>query len=297
MKLCLGTVQFGLNYGIAKGGQPSEDASIKMIECCYATGITAIDTAAAYGNAESIVGKFVNKLESRYHIQIASKTPSAAFEGAVDSQQCRKTASVGIKKSLKALQTDYLDFYLLHNSKDIFDKNIIDAMYGLKQEGLAKKIGVSIYSPSEAIEAVKSPYIDCIQIPYNVIDRRLDKKGFFDLALQLNKTIFCRSVLLQGLLAMDCYNLPQKVSRASDVLKNYDKLCTSAKMSKIAFAIGYIAAKKGIDYMLMGVDNEKQLSEQITLSKTVLSQEWIERADEMFDNVEEYILNPSLWGT
>ena len=61
MKFCLGTVQFGMNYGICNQMQPTIDDSVNMLDYATQNGINAIDTAFAYGTAEDVVGKFLKK--------------------------------------------------------------------------------------------------------------------------------------------------------------------------------------------------------------------------------------------
>jgi len=72
VRLGLGTVQFGLNYGVSNvSGQPSEDEVKKILACASAGGIDVIDTAAAYGDAESVLGRC---LTESAQIRVVTKT-------------------------------------------------------------------------------------------------------------------------------------------------------------------------------------------------------------------------------
>ena len=62
--MTIGTVQLGLNYGIANnGGQPDEAKSFSMLRAAFENGITSLDTARAYGNSEDVIGRFLKTWE------------------------------------------------------------------------------------------------------------------------------------------------------------------------------------------------------------------------------------------
>lgn len=296
MKYCLGTVQFGLKYGVASSVHPTEKDSINIIDCAIDNGINCLDTAAAYGNAEEIIGKYLksNPLK-RDKIRIATKTLPYVFDG-IDPKDYDKILKAEILKSIKKLNCEYLDYYMFHTGNDIFDEKKVESIKKLEKSGLVKSVGASIYSSEEAIHFVENEKLNCVQLPYNAIDRRLDKSNFFNLAIEKNKIVFCRSIFLQGLLTMNPNNLPQNMKFAEKTLIQYDSLCEKYHVSKIAFALAYMKHKKGIDYVVFGVDSIEQLKQQIDLQNMVLPKEAITEADHIFIDTNEKILNPQLWG-
>ena len=134
-----------------------------------------------------------------------------------------------------------------------------------------------------------------IQIPYNIFDRRLDKCGFFERAAEKGVQIYARSSLLQGLAVMAPSNLPQNVSFANSYLIEFDNICKNFGITKLNAAIGYVYKKKGISYIVFGVDNKNQLLEYTTLGNIEISDEMIKMIDETFMNVPEKLVNPTLW--
>jgi len=293
MKLCLGTVQFGIKYGIASQGQPDFADSVQIMETAFVNGVTAFDTSASYGNAEVILGEFIkNNSKVRSQFEIATKLPHKCFTD-VPKEKYFDICAKHLSESLKRLNCDYADYILLHTSSDVFDGRIREAMYKLVSAGLTRKAGASIYSPDEAMTAAASAEMECIQIPYNAVDRRLDKAGFF--AVAGGKTVFCRSVLLQGLLTMDSDKLPANLQIARPYIEQYEALCKKYGVSKVELGVSYIAAKKGIDYLIIGVDNEAQLFEQIKLMKKPIKPQALAEIQNMFGDVPEYVLNPGLW--
>ena len=231
MKLCLGTVQFGLNYGIAENGQPKKQDCFRILDYAMQNGVDIFDTAKGYGTSEQILGEyFKNKERSSFKIVTKFSKVTGTLQEFEEE----------ITSSLKNLNLDYVDFYLLHKVESLREQSALNGLRHLKDKGLIKGCGISVYSPEEAIEAVNNPFIDCIQVPYNVIDRRLDKVGFFKKAQELNKIIFCRSILLQGLLLMPKDIAEQKVKNSGCVIDKFHKLCEKYDLSPLQFASSYI---------------------------------------------------------
>ena len=171
-QLCLGTVQFGMHYGIHNtlGRQPTEEEVFCVLDAALDTGICMFDTASAYGTSEELLGRY--GLAARGG-QIISK-----LHPAVDGE--RRHVRDEVQRSLTRLSVTSLYCYMLHRVEDLDDASVMDAMEDAKARGWTDKIGVSIYSPEDAMRAAEDSRIDVIQVPYNVLDQRLDDCGFFE---------------------------------------------------------------------------------------------------------------------
>lgn len=295
MKLCLGTVQFGMDYGIQGQGRPSETVVDEMLTYAFNQGINCLDTAAAYGNAEEVIGNFIKKDKANLgNIQIVTKMPSRILENNSDKAWTDVMLNYA-EHSIKTLGVDKLYAYLFHHARHIFDKKAVKALESVTESGLAQKIGVSVYSPEEAMKALEHSEIKVIQIPYNVFDQRLDQCGFFQKAKKIGVEIYARSTLLQGLLMMNPESLPERMYFASDYLKRFLRLCIEYDIPPLKAAVGYVSASPYIDYMVFGVDNKKQLAEYIMLQEDGIPEEMISDLRAAFENVEEKLVNPVLW--
>ena len=167
-ELCLGTVQFGMNYGVQGNEQPDLSKAVEILNAAYNAKIRTYDTASAYGTAEVVLNAFLSQsLIKREQVRIISKTKSSGEK--VHNYIFECLTELGVK---------YLDGYLLHDANLIFNENAVNNLIHLKETGLAKEIGVSLYTPEQALKALDYDFIDIIQIPYNVLDRRLDKCNF-----------------------------------------------------------------------------------------------------------------------
>ena len=295
MNLCLGTVQFGLDYGIQGNGKPQFEDVSNILTYSIEHGISHFDTASAYGEAEDVLGHYIKtNPDKAKEMQIISKLRPDAFNE-ITKNEWAKAALDGARSSLERIGIDHFSAYLFHNASYIFDEDAIKSLYSVKQNGLADRIGVSIYTPEEAMKALEYKEIGAIQIPYNVFDRRLDKCGFFDKAMDNGVTVYARSSLLQGLAVMDPGNLPDRVSFAKDYLVGYDKLCKEFNIPRLNASIAYVSRKRGIDFVVFGVDNLTQLEEYISIEDNAIPDELINRIDDLFMDVPEKLVNPVLW--
>ena len=176
MELCLGTVQFGMDYGIRGKKKPSFADSMEMLDYALHNGVDTIDTANAYGEAEDVVGTYLERNPGlRQNVRIISKfRPNLLDE--ISEEQYYPVMKANLEESLRRLHTDYLDGYLLHSARYVFSDAIIATLQRMKQEGYLKKAGVSVYEVEEAKFGIQRDALDFLQVPYSVLDQR-DRKS------------------------------------------------------------------------------------------------------------------------
>ena len=286
MNYCLGTVQFGINYGIQNNGKPNLDLVYNIIDIAISNGILCFDTAMAYGDAEKILGQYISSKKLKDDsIRIITKDKS---------QSSLNVLSDNIKNSIDRLCINKIYGFLFHDSKVVYNKELMISLYEIRNRNLANKVGVSIYTPDEALKALEYD-IDIIQVPYNLFDNRLDKVNFFEKAKEKGIEIYARSSLLQGLVLMDYNKLPKNVEFAKDYLIKFDDLCKKYKIDKLNVAVNYVSSNKYIDYIVFGTDNINQLQEYLLIRDNVLPKEIIEDIKNNFKDVPEKFVNPTLW--
>ncbi len=287
MKLALGTVQFGMNYGIQTNGQPKIKQSIEILNKAYAAGICCFDTASAYGTAEKVLGEFLRQP------QIEAEKLSVISKFNLNIEELESC----INQSLCRLGIDCLDGYMFHDANNIFDPAAVSALEGLKIKGLTRKIGVSIYTPIQAMKALEYDAIDIIQVPYNVFDRRLDKCGFFKKAKEQGVIVYARSSLLQGLLAMKPEEIPEYMSFSLPYLRKFQNDCLESGLKPFEAAVQYVLQHEYIDYIVFGVDNIAHLEEYITLSSKTMPVNARQLFKDSFTEVEDKLVMPNLWNS
>ncbi len=297
MKLTLGTVQFGMDYGVQGGTQPSTEAVNEMLSLALDKGIDHFDTASAYGNAQGILGCYREKYpDIADKMRIISKmSPEGLSESLKD--RWRDIVLEDIRGSLDKLKAKKLEAFLFHNAKCIFDEDAVSALLSVCSENLAERAGVSVYTPAEAMKALEYEGIKVIQIPYNVFDQRLDKCGFFEKAERKGVEVYARSSLLQGLIMMEPEHLPTQLQFAEGYLKHFRAICKEYETTPLKAAVGYVGSHPGIEYVVFGVDNKKQLSEYISMQEEIIPKGMVRDLKKEFEEVEEKLVNPVLWNS
>jgi aryl-alcohol dehydrogenase-like predicted oxidoreductase len=114
--LMLGTVQFGLNYGIANvNGKPSYETAKEILKTAYDLGITALDTAAAYGDSEEVLGKALTELGIKDKVTVVTKVPPIP-----ENTDPEKFIKESLISSLKRLKLDVLPVVLIVEASKFF---------------------------------------------------------------------------------------------------------------------------------------------------------------------------------
>ncbi|MBP3231803.1 MAG: aldo/keto reductase [Anaerovibrio sp.] len=295
MELCLGTVQFGMDYGIKGQKQPSVEQAVDMLDYATQNGINTIDTANAYGSAEDVVGAFLEKKTiARDKLFIVSKFRPNLLDD-VGQDKYYEIMRNNLENTLSRLHTDYLDSYLLHSARYIFDDEIIDTLNRLKADGLAERVGVSVYEPEEAKKCIERPNVDFMQLPYSIFDQRMEKAGVFEYAKNNNIQIHSRSAFIQGLILMEEDEIPPFLSKAKPIVRKISLLCNRHGISRIALAMNYVKQQSRISHLVFGVDNIEQLRENIKLFEEDISVAVVDDIAKEFRNIEADIVMPSLW--
>jgi len=292
IKLGLGTVQFGLDYGISnrKGITPLDEVR-DILALARVYGINLLDTAPVYGTSEEVIGQ---SLAEEMSFKIVTKTPP------LRKSQIEKTDTVLIKdtfmQSLKRLKQRSIYGLLVHHVNDLLVPGgyyIWETMEELKVSGLVDKIGASIYSPGE-IEKILSLYSpDILQVPINVFDQRLLKDGYLRHLKSQNIEIHCRSVFLQGLLLMPLSEIPSYFEPFIPMLEHYHRALQGKGISLLQAALGFVLGVPYMDYIIVGVNNKEHLEKilKVVNNSDVLSQ--IDYTEFALD--DERLVNPSLW--
>lgn len=293
MKLSLGTVQFGLDYGIRGQKKPSKDYAIRCLEFALDKGINAFDTAAAYGNAEEIVGEF---LKTKKHIRDELFISTKMLPNVLDDykpSEYKRVIYKHLKESLKVLNADYADAYIMHSARYAFRPEILEALAAVKEDGLAVKTGVSVYEPEEAFACFNSEFVDFIQLPYSLFDHRMKVSGVLN--SQEKCEIHSRSAFLQGLITMNEDEVPAFLKKAKPIVKRIGEISDETGISRVALAMAYVKREKAISHLVFGVDSAEQLEFDIKAFEQNVPSEILEMIENEFCGIEANIVMPSLW--
>lgn len=292
MKIGLGTVQFGLDYGISNpDGKTNAEEITRILNAAARNKIRVIDTASLYGTSEEVLGRF---LPPGHKFDIVTKTP--VFNKDRISPSDAKMIREAFGRSLDKMGRTSLYGLLVHNCDDLLAENgplIMEVMAGLKERGLVEKIGVSVYTGGQIDRVLERYDIDVIQVPINVLDQRLLAGGHLSRLKSTGVEIHARSAFLQGLLLMDPDSLPPFFDGVRGHLKKYHQAMRTLGISPVGAALGFVAGIREVDVVLCGVNNHRQLEEICRLAKDPVDSGIFSG----FAIDDDCVLNPSLWRT
>lgn len=255
-KLGLGTVQWGMAYGISNQGDKTSLNEVALIlDTARRAGVSLLDTASLYGEAESALG--ANSLEA---FQIITKTPRFAAPSIGDDHARQLVAA--FERSLANLAINRVDGLLAHHAPDLLaigGDRLIMAMQRLKDIGKVSRIGVSIYDGAQIEELLRRFTPDIVQLPVNVLDQRLIRDGQLQRLKDKGVEIHVRSVFLQGLLLMPLERLPTYFEPVRPLLVRWHAAAREQGMSSVQAALSFVRDLPEVDVVLVGVESSSQL--------------------------------------
>jgi aryl-alcohol dehydrogenase-like predicted oxidoreductase len=256
MKLALGAAQFGMNYGIAnRGGRAPQSEIAAILTRAKRAGIDTLDTAIAYGESEATLGKC--PLEGWRIITKLGPVPDGHPDAGswVDER---------IRGSLTRLGIASLEGVLLHTPSQLLGPlggEILSALEAAKREGIARKIGVSIYDPSELDVLWDRCHPEIVQAPLSIVDRRLAESGWLHRMREGGSEIHVRSIFLQGLLLMGRKERPRSFQKWDRLWASWHGWLQDVGLTPLEACLRHALSFPEISRVVVGVDSVRHLDE------------------------------------
>ena len=286
--LVLGTVQFGLDYGVANTtGQPSQTTVNRMLATAFEAGVNTLDTASMYNQAESVLGRALGDLGMRDRIFICSKArPHEEASGTPEEQ-----ITAAVERSLRVLGVERIGLYLLHGYHAL---PYVGALHRKLEAGDIGAVGVSVYSVEEALGAIATPGIDAIQHPVSVLDQRFLRAGVLERAAEAGVAIFARSVYLQGVVTMAVPELPAPMADLGWILTRLRELAGDLTIEELA--LRYVASLSGVTGVVVGMETHEQMERNLAAALAgPLDGRLLEAIGEEVPDLPDNIINPGHW--
>lgn len=284
-KLALGTVQFGLPYGIAnQTGQVTQLEAKSILQLATNSGLDTLDTAIAYGVSETCLGTLGVK-----DFKVITKLSALPD----DCKDVGKWVKQQVYESIIRLGDTKLYGLLLHRPEQLLGPNgkaLYQTLQALKDNEQVQKIGISIYSPSELVALTQQYRFDLIQAPFNIVDRRLYKTGWLQRLKDDDIEIHTRSAFLQGLLLMDKITRPAKFKQWNGLFGKWDQWLTDHDVSAIQACLAYPLSFPEIDRVIVGADSANQLAQIVDAANTQIDTDLPDLQCE-----DENLINPAYW--
>jgi aryl-alcohol dehydrogenase-like predicted oxidoreductase len=293
-RMTLGTVQLGLNYGIANSeGKPDEGKAFGIIDAAFAAGVNCLDTAAAYGDSEKVIGNYLTaRKKRRSDVVVATKFKLGNINQADVEYEMMKS----VESSLKSLDTDYLDILLMHDAKEysLFGKRITKVFERLLNKGTIKVAGASCYEFSDIEGMLENDIYHAFQIPVNILDMSFTKSEVADKLS--NKLVFARSIFLQGLFFMDPSKLKGNLKEVAGYLTILNEIALELNISVARLALSCVNSLRFIDSLVIGAENPEQvvMNAGMVDSKS-FDKDVVKSMKERLTGAPDWLLKPINW--
>lgn len=277
-----------LGYGCMRlpvledGKTVDEKKTEELLMKAYNSGVTYFDTAYPYhdGQSETVVGKIMSKLDRSTYF-LATKLPVWFVHSKEDAERI-------FAEQLTKLQTDYVDFYLLHAmNKDKFDEmvklGVLDLLDEYKKQGKIRNFGFSFHDGPEAFKYILTYRDwDFAQIQYNYVDlhTQATEEGV-KLAAERNVPLVIMEPVKGGRLA----NLPKDII---EPMEKYRK-----DMSPAAWALSWVGSFNPVKVILSGMTTMEQLDDNLNTFNNFkpLSPEELKAMDGVRVEIEKRVMN------
>ena len=285
--LALGTVQFGLDYGLNNTtGRPTDAAVRGILKTAKVAGLILLDTAAAYGDSETRLGEWLaHSINNEESLQVVTKLAAGS------AQQVHQQ----LRESLARLRQTSVYGVLFHQFASFrAEKEAWPALQEAQAAGLVRRIGVSLYHPEEAEWLLDSGLdINLVQLPFNVFDQRF---GLLLPKLQQHGVeVHIRSAFLQGLLLREPGALPPFFAPLAAKIGRLRALAQDAEIPLAALLLLFAAFAPGVNRAVIGVDSVANLQENLAAARyRPLAEQLRPVLQQLAETTNEFIL-PYAW--
>ncbi|HZV74783.1 MAG TPA: aldo/keto reductase [Conexibacter sp.] len=300
--LCLGTMMFGA------WGNTDHDDSIRIIHAALDAGVNFVDTADVYarGESEEIVGKALAADGRRQHVILATKVHGTMGEDPNERGNSRRWIVHEVERSLRRLQTDWIDLYQVHRPEPDTDvEETLAALTDLQRAGKIRAFGCSTFPAEEIVEAQWTSERRGLgrfvteQPPYSLLVRGIER-DVLPTCQRHGMGVIPWSPLAGGWLSgrwrkgQD----PPDTNRAARVPGRYDlslpenqrkleatealaQLAEELGVTLIRLAIAFVLQHPAVTAPIIGPRTMEQLESQLGAEQLTLSAEVLDRIDEI----------------
>ena len=293
-RLSLGTAHLGMPYGIANDDRALTDGEVtSILQAAVDLGISAFDTAPDYGLAEQRLGAFVDEHDLRDEISLCTKLPAI---GEADAGHLDRLIEERLTGSLHRLRCECLDCYLIHDIDDLrrHGAALVEGLMRQRARGRILDFGVSVYEPAELELVSDYPELNVVQHPFNLLDRRLAQQDRVDALRSAGTKLQIRSVLLQGLLAMEPESIPAAMPEARASVEALTEILSELGLGVPIAAVAY-ALSLDPDRVIVAANSGPQLEELAAAADVQLPASLDDLLAERIGELPAEVVDPRAW--
>ena len=291
----LGTVQFGQPYGVAnRTGQPDQGLVSAIIAAALDGGVNCLDTAAAYGTSEEVVGRALRKLGVSQRMVVVTKIRPLQPAEYDDPGLAAQAIESCVAASRQRLGVECLPLVLFHREQDA---RHISVLHQLRNRGWLRYVGVSCgNTPGFLNDFAARDALGAVQIPANLLDHRHQASGACETAAAAGIAVFIRSVYLQGLLVMPEQEIPPALRQVIGVRRVLQNIAGQAGMSLKELALRFMFDQAGVTSVVVGVETEAQVRDNLAIcARGPIPADVRQAVLEASTDVDELLITPAMW--
>ncbi len=289
-KICLGTMGFG-TPGVLFPWCVGEETSEEIVKECLDLGINFFDTANVYSNGESeeILGRALKKYARREEVIIATKCGINMDRNHKPNTSglSRKHIFDEVNKSLKRLDTDYIDLYIVHHPDENTPiEETMEALNDLVRMGKVRYIGASNFKAWQFAKAQYTAKMHgwaqfiSLENMHNIFKRE-DERELFPMLEDMGVSMTAYKVLSGGRLSKNkgentARSATQKLNEAEERMNaRIEEIAEKHTCSKADVMIAYELSKKPIDVVLVGTTKPGRMTDTVKALNVKLTEEEI----------------------
>jgi len=277
----------------------------RALERAFDLGVNFFDTADIYGlgRSEELIGQvFAGR---RDQVVLATKagivrTPDGGHRKDFSPAHLRSA----LDRSLRRLQTDYVDVFQLHNPPaDVLAQGeVTRTLEDLQREGKTRLFGVSVTQIDEGLTAIDSGHAQVLQVLYNILNQKPDDR-LLPYSLKKGIGIIARVPLASGVLtgkmnrqtqfpADDIrrnFLTPKRLGEAIDIVEEVRRLLVGTQITLAQAALRFVLANPAVSVVIPGAKNPQQVEENISASEARLSPDIVSILHERFRHYNFYL--------
>lgn len=294
--LALGTAQLGKDYGVAnRGSRGRSDGGLRVLGAAVEAGVRYLDTAAAYGESEEVIGRFLREQGRPDGLRIGTKLsrlpPGLSGTGLVHHIRA------AVEESRARLGVDVIDDLLLHSVENLreYGERLVSALAVERDRGRVARLGVSIYEAGDCDMVLGHGALSVTQLPFSVLDQEMARTGATPRLRDGGQAVFARSALQQGLLTLDPVRGESLVPGSGNWLALFGEICIIHAVAPVAAALGFAASRSGADYLVVGAETESQVRQVAALVQQPVPTDLLEALERTFVGVPAAVRDPRRW--
>lgn len=252
MSLILGAVQFGVDYGVTnQAGKPSEKIAFGTIDTAWDLGIRTLDSAQAYGEANTVVARYHQARDQRFSV----------INKIMRYPQSLDDVRKSLLKELRAMNINRFDCIMFHHASSISFDLPISFVEELKTD-FCDRLGVSIDTSEDYHILAKRFNFDVVQLPLNVLNQNFMPDDFLQDLKERSIEIHVRSAFLQGVL-LSTKPIPNYLRALQPNVEKFQNDCKNLDISLAAGCFLFLLQKPAVDHVVVGAQNAVQLEETV----------------------------------